>query len=324
MADVRTTARPFRRGWQSSIRTPSRSRFHFRPGRGGNGELPPNNWQSVFGGPAWTRVADGEWYLHLFAPQQPDFDWEHPAVRDEFRRVESLEYLHARLLVRGDGEFVVPERLSAPFARIEVERRGSEFVEPGVSRVDPAMAPPRLQGVGVEYPPDGRRAYRFDDGFRHDDLDDVGDEEPTQRPLMSRGQFARDRLDLGDLVGGKRPAACRNVEGPGGRSRHSPIACATGGPCSRGAPDASPPRGSSRRDAGREGARDSRAAPSNGVQCASARPPGPEPTPWGRTSADRSGAIRAWRAPPFATRNRHAISIGTSWDNPTGTYEREH
>ncbi len=45
-----------------------------------HGELPPNGWQSIFGGPAWTRVADGEWYLHLFAPEQPDLNWEHPEV----------------------------------------------------------------------------------------------------------------------------------------------------------------------------------------------------------------------------------------------------
>ncbi|MEV3860787.1 alpha-amylase family glycosyl hydrolase, partial [Streptomyces sp. NPDC050095] len=38
-------------------------------------------------GPAWTRLADGQWYLHLFAPEQPDFNWEHPAVADEFRSI---------------------------------------------------------------------------------------------------------------------------------------------------------------------------------------------------------------------------------------------
>ncbi|WKV74377.1 glycoside hydrolase family 13 protein [Streptomyces sp. PCS3-D2] len=64
-----------------------RERFHFRPGQGEDGELPPNDWESIFGGPAWTRVADGEWYLHLFAPEQPDFNWEHPAVQDEFRSI---------------------------------------------------------------------------------------------------------------------------------------------------------------------------------------------------------------------------------------------
>jgi alpha-glucosidase len=65
----------------------ARQRYHFRPGRGSDGELPPNDWQSVFGGPAWTRVADGEWYLHLFAPGQPDFNWENPEVRAEFEDV---------------------------------------------------------------------------------------------------------------------------------------------------------------------------------------------------------------------------------------------
>src|SRR5690242_10081808 len=64
-----------------------RGRYHFRDGRGPAGELPPNDWPSIFGGPAWTRVADGQWYLHLFAPEQPDFNWEHPAVADEFRTI---------------------------------------------------------------------------------------------------------------------------------------------------------------------------------------------------------------------------------------------
>ncbi|GFH34974.1 glycoside hydrolase family 13 protein [Streptomyces pacificus] len=69
-----------------------RERFHFRPGRGEDGALPPNDWESIFGGPAWTRTVNpdgspGEWYLHLFAPEQPDFNWEHPAVQDEFRSI---------------------------------------------------------------------------------------------------------------------------------------------------------------------------------------------------------------------------------------------
>ncbi|MFJ1968340.1 glycoside hydrolase family 13 protein [Streptomyces sp. NPDC087903] len=62
---------------------PERALFHFRPGRGRHGELPPNDWQSQFGGPAWTRVGDGDWYLHLFAPEQPDLNWAEPAVRRE-------------------------------------------------------------------------------------------------------------------------------------------------------------------------------------------------------------------------------------------------
>ncbi|MDT7616407.1 MAG: alpha-glucosidase, partial [Pseudonocardiales bacterium] len=64
-----------------------RTRYLFRPGRGVDGELPPNDWQSVFGGPAWTRVADGSWYLHLFDPTQPDLDWNSPEVRAEFESI---------------------------------------------------------------------------------------------------------------------------------------------------------------------------------------------------------------------------------------------
>ncbi|MGE2734264.1 glycoside hydrolase family 13 protein [Mycolicibacterium vaccae] len=65
----------------------ARQRYLFRAGRGPGGVEPPNNWQSVFGGPAWTRVADGSWYLHLFAPGQPDLNWDHPEVRAEFEDI---------------------------------------------------------------------------------------------------------------------------------------------------------------------------------------------------------------------------------------------
>lgn len=69
-----------------------RSRFIFREGKGEHGELPPNNWESVFGGPAWTRVTNpdgtpGQWYLHLFDSSQPDFDWTNPWVRERFREI---------------------------------------------------------------------------------------------------------------------------------------------------------------------------------------------------------------------------------------------
>ncbi|MEU6797748.1 glycoside hydrolase family 13 protein [Nonomuraea wenchangensis] len=47
----------------------------------------PNDWESIFGGPAWTQTEDGQWYLHLFAPEQPDLNWDHPEVRAEFRDI---------------------------------------------------------------------------------------------------------------------------------------------------------------------------------------------------------------------------------------------
>ncbi|WP_370249206.1 glycoside hydrolase family 13 protein [Nocardioides sp.] len=67
--------------------SPERARYLFREGRGADGSEPPNNWDSVFGGPAWTRVEDGQWYLHLFDSTQPDLDWRNPEVGDLFEGV---------------------------------------------------------------------------------------------------------------------------------------------------------------------------------------------------------------------------------------------
>lgn len=65
-----------------------RARYLFRNGRGEHGELPPNNWTSLFGGSAWTRPeGQKQWYLHLFDTRQPDFDWRNPDVRAEFEDV---------------------------------------------------------------------------------------------------------------------------------------------------------------------------------------------------------------------------------------------
>ncbi|WP_110183112.1 glycoside hydrolase family 13 protein [Nocardioides solisilvae] len=72
--------------------SPERARYVFRTGRGADASEPPNNWESVFGGPAWTRVEgpDGptdQWYLHLFDSTQPDLDWRNPEVGDMFEDV---------------------------------------------------------------------------------------------------------------------------------------------------------------------------------------------------------------------------------------------
>ena len=77
----------FQRALKSAPGSKERSYYHFKDGRGENGELPPNNWQSMFGGPAWTRAEDGQWYVHLFDSSQPDLNWENPAVRKEFENI---------------------------------------------------------------------------------------------------------------------------------------------------------------------------------------------------------------------------------------------
>jgi alpha-glucosidase len=75
----------FRQALSAGPYGPARDHYIFRDGRAG-GTAPPNNWMSVFGGPAWTRVPDGQWYLHLFAPEQPDLNWANADVRADFER----------------------------------------------------------------------------------------------------------------------------------------------------------------------------------------------------------------------------------------------
>jgi len=62
----------------------ARERYIFRDGTGPGGDEPPTDWVSMFGGPAWERVADGQWYLHHFAVEQPDLNWANPEVRADF------------------------------------------------------------------------------------------------------------------------------------------------------------------------------------------------------------------------------------------------
>jgi alpha-glucosidase len=79
----------FREALSSPPGSAARARYLFRDGRGAVGDVPPTNWISAFGGPAWTRVQEsdgrpGQWYLHLFASEQPDLDWSHADVREDF------------------------------------------------------------------------------------------------------------------------------------------------------------------------------------------------------------------------------------------------
>ena len=108
---------------------PQRGRYFFRDGRL-DGDAPPNDWISAFGGPAWTRVREadgrpGQWYLHTFAPEQPDLDWDHPAVREDFdavlrfwldRGVDGLRVDAAPAMAKVPG---LPDAGHAPGARFE-------------------------------------------------------------------------------------------------------------------------------------------------------------------------------------------------------------
>jgi alpha-glucosidase len=82
----------FRRALADGPGGAARELFHFRDGRGPGGDEPPNNWRAMFGGPAWSRVTEpdgrpGQWYLHLFTPDQPDLNWRDPRVGREFEDI---------------------------------------------------------------------------------------------------------------------------------------------------------------------------------------------------------------------------------------------
>jgi alpha-glucosidase len=81
----------FQAALKSSPGSDQRERYIFRDGTGPGGIHPPNNWLSIFGGPAWTRVVEadgnpGQWYLHLFDAEQPDLNWDNPEVFDDLEK----------------------------------------------------------------------------------------------------------------------------------------------------------------------------------------------------------------------------------------------
>jgi alpha-glucosidase len=113
----------FREALAAGSGSPERARFWFHPGLGSSGDEPPNHWVSNFQGETWTRTTNpdgtpGEWYLHLFTPEQPDLNWNHPEVRREHedvlrfwfdRGVAGIRIDSAALLVKDPALPEVPE-----------------------------------------------------------------------------------------------------------------------------------------------------------------------------------------------------------------------
>ena len=80
----------FREALESGRGSAARERYIFREGTGADAGEAPTDWVSMFGGPAWERVDDGQWYLHNFAVEQPDLNWSNPEVREDF--VQTLRF----------------------------------------------------------------------------------------------------------------------------------------------------------------------------------------------------------------------------------------
>ncbi|MCK5890228.1 glycoside hydrolase family 13 protein [Aeromicrobium sp.] len=136
----------FREALASEPGSAARARYLFRDGRGDAGELPPNNWQSMFGGPAWSRTTSpdgspGQWYLHLFDASQPDLDWTNPEVGDELesvlrfwldRDVDGFRIDVAHGLVKADGLPDGPENFDPATQATALQPM---FDQPGVHEI---------------------------------------------------------------------------------------------------------------------------------------------------------------------------------------------
>ncbi len=152
----------FRAALAAAPGSPERARYIFRDGRGEHGELPPNNWPSVFGGRGWSRVTEadgspGQWYLHIFDTTQPDYDWTNPEVRAEFlsiigfwveRGVDGFRVDVAHGLVKEDG---LPDWVGGPIGQGAIHAdEGEEGEEPArLHDADPATHPPMWNQPGV-------------------------------------------------------------------------------------------------------------------------------------------------------------------------------
>ncbi len=136
-----------------------RARYFFRDGRGPDGSQPPNNWPSVFGGPAWTRVTEadgtpGQWYLHLFAPEQPDLDSSNPEVAEDLDRtlrfwldlgVDGFRIDVAHGLAKPEDLADLPDDVE--IAQLVVDPRDARWDRPGVHDVHR-----RIRRVLDDYP----------------------------------------------------------------------------------------------------------------------------------------------------------------------------
>jgi len=113
-----------------------RGYYHFADGKGEHGELPPNNWLSMFGGPAWTRTTNpdgtaGQWYLHLFDSSQPDLNWENPVVQAEFETILRFWLDRGVDGFRVDQPHAMGKAAGLP-DHPDVETAGAGFIEGGV------------------------------------------------------------------------------------------------------------------------------------------------------------------------------------------------
>ena len=234
----------FRAALAAGPGSPERARYMFREGRGVDGSEPPNNWESVFGGPAWTRVEDGEWYLHLFDTTQPDLDWRNPEVGDMFedvlrfwldRGVDGFRIDVAHGLFKEESlrdQVVCPTPAAAPAHQLP-----SSMVDRVVTRradVGPARGARRLPPLA----PGPRRVRRRPDGGRRGLDPDAGVDGRVRAPrraapdvqlLLAARPVVGDRVRATSSPAPSRPSRRSTPRRPGCCRNHDVIRHADAG-----------------------------------------------------------------------------------------------
>jgi len=127
----------FREALAAGPGTPARERYIFRDGSGPDGATPPSDWVSLFGGPAWERVPDGQWYLHHFAVEQPDLNWANAQVRADF--LDTLRFWSDRGVdgFRVDVAHMLTKDLSEPLpSQTELDAMPVDGLHPTRDRDD--------------------------------------------------------------------------------------------------------------------------------------------------------------------------------------------
>lgn len=153
--------------------SPERERFWFRDGLGEHGELLPNGWESEFGGPAWSRVTapDGtpeQWYLHLFAPGQPDLNWGHADVVREHEQILRFWFDRGVAGIRIDSAALLAKDASLPDVPADhdpgqhpyVDREELQDIYRGWRRIADTYGPDRVL-IGEIWLPDAERFARY-------------------------------------------------------------------------------------------------------------------------------------------------------------------
>lgn len=172
--------------------SPERDRFWFRPGRGENGDQRPTDWVSSFGGDTWTRTVNpdgtpGEWYLHLFSPEQPDVNWGNPDVRREHegvlrfwfdRGVAGIRIDSAAFLVKDATLPMLPEAGVAPGSHPHMDRDELHDIYRSWRRIADSYEEPRVL-VGEVWLEDPKRFAAY---LRPDEMHSAFNFEFMTRP----------------------------------------------------------------------------------------------------------------------------------------------